>query len=85
MLVDLTALFNLPNGPDTSNIGDFVDYDSDTGVLSVDDDGAGTDETFEEAVTLDTGGGPAGTLPPIAGEIVIVVDDAAGNTYTVII
>ncbi|MEM7748597.1 MAG: VWA domain-containing protein, partial [Pseudomonadota bacterium] len=77
--IDLTALFDLPSSggaPDTSNLSQYVDYDSGSGVLSVDTAGSGN---FTDAVTVDMTGP---TAPPT---VTIVVDDGAGNNASIVV
>ncbi|MGE3626707.1 MAG: type I secretion C-terminal target domain-containing protein, partial [Hyphomicrobiales bacterium] len=79
--IDLTALFDLPtsgSAPDLTNIGDYVFYDSGTGVLSVDATGS-SNFSGGEAMTVTTNGTDAAT------QIRIVVDDTGGNETTTVI
>ena len=79
--IDLTVLFDLPSSggtPDTANVGDYVNYDPGSGILSVDASGS---NSFggKEAVTVDTSGGSA------PASVTIIVDDGAGTNASIVV
>ena len=85
--LDLSLLFDLPNDQvsgsvDTSNIGDYVSYDSASGNLYVDASGSGNPEANGDLVAI-VDQDPSLNFSP-APNITILVDDGADQAAVIL-